>query len=229
MIGCAVLCRDAVDFKLYTTSPSTDLFLDMFNAGKKKSKVRRRMYKHGHEVLPGLRVFQEVKLDDVDIDCDFHKVLAMYFDAQLVTEHNVGNVAIHHGWRGALNFEAAASTLQNVVVDSDENEVGMFVDAGSMVVVDWDDDNVDMKLAVIPSEQTQQMGYDLTIKDSDIKKTSTMYNPPTHKFKKYPVGRIFELDDLPHGTKLGDMAILMYHLSNMQQVSMQEMTGIMVQ
>ena len=54
----------------------------------------------------------------------------MWFGKTMVTEHSCGSVARHHGWRGALNFEAASQSLQNVAVDPKEEEVGMWVDPG---------------------------------------------------------------------------------------------------
>ena len=58
-------CRDAVDFKVFSTEKGRALYLDMFVMGNKKTKVRRRMFPEGHLIVEGLVAFQEIKLDDV--------------------------------------------------------------------------------------------------------------------------------------------------------------------
>lgn len=86
-----------------------------------------------------------------------------------------------------------------------------------MLVVDWDAGNVDMKLAVMATEATQNKGYDLTIRGKNVKKTSQLFVPPKKKCRIFDVSRIFELDDVPYGTNLDQMDVIQYELSNARQ------------
>mmetsp|Transcript_44122 Transcript_44122/g.114281 ORF Transcript_44122/g.114281 Transcript_44122/m.114281 type:complete len:401 (-) Transcript_44122:228-1430(-) len=222
--------RAEVDFKIYTTSSQPGLYVDLINQGKAHTKLRRRTYAGGRQVVPGLRAFEELKLDDVHVASDFGKVLAVWFDAVLCRQSSAGAVVSAHGWRGALNFPAACSTLHDIHVDHHEEEVGMFINPGeTMLLVDWDKDDADIKLAVVPTATTQNKGYDFCITGADVKKTCELFNPPKTKVGGVSVGRIFELDDVPYGTAFNHMAILEFDLSNMRSASVQAVTNIMIQ
>jgi hypothetical protein len=211
---------DEVDIKLFTTSPQTGLYVDLINQGKVHTKLRRRVYQHGKPLIEGLVAYEELKLDDLKMRSNFNAVMAVWFDASLCRHTNAGEVVSAHGWHGALNFQAACHTLHGIHVDEGEEEVGMVVQGGETVLlVDWDKDDADIKLGVIPTPTTQNKGYDFAILDADVKKTCELFNPPKIKVGGLPIGRIFELDDVPYGTAFQQMAILEYDLTNMRSTS----------
>jgi len=220
---------DEVDIKLFTTSPQTGLYVDLINQGKVHTKLRRRVYQHGKPLIEGLVAYEELKLDDLKMRSNFNAVMAVWFDASLCRHTNAGEVVSAHGWHGALNFQAACHTLHGIHVDEGEEEVGMVVQGGETVLlVDWDKDDADIKLGVIPTPTTQNKGYDFAILDADVKKTCELFNPPKIKVGGLPIGRIFELDDVPYGTAFQQMAILEYDLTNMRSTSVQTVTNIML-
>ena len=58
----------------------------------------------------------------------------------------------------------------------------MTVDAGeTMLLVDYDKDDADIKLAVLASPTTADKGYDLTIRGQNVNKMSELYVPPIPK------------------------------------------------
>jgi hypothetical protein len=86
--------------------------------------------------------------------------------------------------------------------------------------VDYDDDDVDIKLAVLDLPVNANRGFDLTIKGQNIKKTSEIFTPAKRVLGgKYAVSRLYELDDVPYGTGFGDMSIQKYDLQRPLTVS----------
>ena len=71
-------------------------------------QVRRRVYRNGHQVIPGLTAYEEIKLDDVPLDTDFRQLLVLCFDQQLIFSTNSDVIVTAHGWKGALGFHDAA-------------------------------------------------------------------------------------------------------------------------
>jgi len=164
----------------------------------------------------------------VPVWSDFRGVSVLCFDSRESARASCGAIVAAHGWRGSLDFDAAKATLRGIAADDDKREIWMTaVDGEAMLVVDWDDGNVDMKLAVIPSEASQSKGYDLTIRGEGIKKSSQLFTPPRRACGRFDVGRVFELDDVPYGTALDRMEVFQYSLTNGRQYTVQEMTGIM--
>jgi hypothetical protein len=111
----------------------------------------------------------------------------------------------------------------------------VFMDVGDMpgeviLVVDWDKNNVDVKLGVLPVPATMDKAYELTIRSSGgcNKRMMELYTPPRPKLGgKYAFSRIFQLDDVPFGSSLDSMAINRYQLSNMRNFNIQEVTRVM--
>lgn len=66
-----------------------------------------------------------------------------------------------------------------------------------MLLVDYDRDDADIKLAVLATPTTADKGYDITIRGHSYNKMSELYVPPRMKLQgRLPVCRLFELDDL---------------------------------
>lgn len=86
--------------------------------------------------------------------------------------------------------------------------------------MDYDDDDVDIKLAVLDLPVNASKGFDLTIKGQSIKKTSEIFMPPKRVLGgKYSISRLYELDDVPYGTGFRDMALQKYELHSPVTVS----------
>ncbi|KAG2488831.1 hypothetical protein HYH03_012630 [Edaphochlamys debaryana] len=220
----------ALDFKVLVTRPNVPIFLDMLVlSGRQYTKVRRRLYKDGHPVAPGLTCFEELKLDDVPLNIDFNQLSLVVFDSQPLSSTNADLVVSAHGWRGALNFAQASKALHNVEVDNHKQEIYMSVDAGeTMLLVDYDKDDADIKLAVLASPTTADKGYDLTIRGQNVNKMSELYVPPIPKLGgRIQVSRLYELDDLQYGTRFDDIEIHRYQLSNPRQYTIQGITRLM--
>ncbi|PNH11738.1 Synaptotagmin-5 [Tetrabaena socialis] len=204
-----------MDFKVYVTRPNVPVFLDMMVlTGRQYTKVRRRLYREGHAVVPGLTVYEELKLDDVPLNIDFNQLSLVVFDSKPLS---------------STNADQASKALVNVQVDQHKQEIYMPVDAGeTMLLVDYDKDDADIKLAVLATPSTADKGYDLTIRGQNVNKMSELYVPPIPKLGgRVMVSRLYELDDLAYGTRFEDIEILRYHLSNPRQYTIQGITRIM--
>ncbi|KAG2422340.1 hypothetical protein HXX76_016100 [Chlamydomonas incerta] len=210
-----------LDVIVIITRPDTPMFLDFIIAGKADTKVlRQETHGEGRALAQGqLRAFQEISLENLAYDTDFSTITLYVFDRKPVHHTNAGAVVMDHGWRGALGFKEAAQTLTNIEVDHQEEEVYMPMPGGETVLmVDWDQGNVDIKLAVLAVPSTYTKAFDLSIKGKPVKKYSRMYNPPKAKLGgRYQLARLYELDNLPYGTGFGDMEIHIYDISNTRQ------------
>eukprot|EP00878_Enallax_costatus_P009989 GHUV01010427.1.p1 GENE.GHUV01010427.1~~GHUV01010427.1.p1 ORF type:complete len:410 (+),score=104.60 GHUV01010427.1:469-1698(+) len=204
---------DSVDFKVYICAPNTPLYVDLAMMGRQHTKVRRRVYSQGKPIMPGLTAYEEVKLDDVPLSTDFSQLLVLCFDKQLLWTGNAGNVVSAHGWKGALNFESACRSLHNVEIDHHEREIYMrvfdnvpggpsFSEPEALLLVDYDKDDVDIKLALLDNPASLDKAWDLTIHSGQmVKKTSEIFVPPKMKLGgKFQLARIYELDDVAYGT-----------------------------
>lgn len=217
---------DAVDFKVFVTQPNAPLFVDLAMAGRQHTKVRRRVYRDGFKVLPGLTVFEEIKLDDVPLSTDLRQLMVLAFDKALLWTLNADQVVSSHGWRGALGFAEACRALHSVDVDYKEQEIFMSlpndvpgVPPEAMLLVDYDKNDVDIKLAVLSTPSAMDKGYDITLHSGQpIKKTSEIFLPPKSKIEgRYQVARIYELDDVAYGTSFSDILLHKFQLSSQRQ------------
>uniref|UniRef100_A0A383WDE8 C2 domain-containing protein n=1 Tax=Tetradesmus obliquus TaxID=3088 RepID=A0A383WDE8_TETOB len=258
---------DAVDFKVFVTQPNALLFVDLAMASRQHTKVRRRVYRDGFtvlpgltvfeefklddvplllpllllllllqvrrrvyrdgfKVLPGLTVFEEIKLDDVPLSTDLRQLMVLAFDKALLWTLNADQVVSSHGWRGALGFAEACRALHSVDVDYREQEIFMSlpndvpgVPPEAMLLVDYDKNDVDIKLAVLSTPSAMDKGYDITLHSGQpIKKTSEIFLPPKSKIEgRYQVARIYELDDVAYGTSFSDILLHKFQLSSQRQ------------
>jgi hypothetical protein len=78
--------------------------LTLSDGPRAASQVRRRQHAGGKDVLPGLRVFEEIKLDNVPPNVDFNALALIVFDSQPLTTTNTDVVVTAHGWKGAMTF-----------------------------------------------------------------------------------------------------------------------------
>jgi hypothetical protein len=79
--------------------------------------------------------------------------------------------------------------------------------------VDYDEDDVDIKLAVLDLPQNAARAFDLTIRGQAVKKTSVVYCPPKLVLGgRYAVSRLYELDDVAYGTSFSDMVVSKHEL-----------------
>ncbi|KAG2422341.1 hypothetical protein HXX76_016101 [Chlamydomonas incerta] len=207
-----------LDVIVIITRPDTPMFLDFIIAGKADTKVlRQETHGEGRALAQGqLRAFQEISLENLAYDTDFSTITLYVFDRKPVHHTNAGAVVMDHGWRGALGFKEAAQTLTNIEVDHQEEEVYMPMPGGETVLmVDWDQGNVDIKLAVLAVPSTFTKAFELSIKGKPVKKYSRMYNPPKAKLGgRFQLARLYELDDMPYGTGFGEIEIHIYDISN---------------
>lgn len=85
----------------------------------------------------------------------------------------------------------------------------------AMLLVDWDQNEVDIKVGVLALPTTGTKAFDLTIKNKDVKKKSDLYTQPRVKCEgRYSFNRILQLDDVPFGTALEDIMIYCSALSD---------------
>eukprot|EP00798_Chlamydomonas_sp_ICE-L_P021182 gene21182-28082_t len=209
-----------VDFKIFVTAPGNTTHIDLFLGGRPKTKIRRRLFPQGETIAPGLTAFQEIKMDDVPADTDFNALTVIAHDASYLGGTNAAEVVRAHGWAGALNFEKACRTLNNIDVDKKEEEIFMMVDPNETVlIIDWDKDDVDIKLAILTTPTTSDKAYDLTISGQKCKVIKID--------GKYHVGRIVELDDVAYGSSLKAIEIHRLQLTRMRTYSIQGLTRIM--
>ncbi|KXZ46896.1 hypothetical protein GPECTOR_39g390 [Gonium pectorale] len=229
-VGVEYEANGKIDFKVYLTRPGAPLYLDMLVlSGRQYTKVRRRLYKDGHMVTPGLVVFEELKVDDVPLNMDFNQLGLIVFDSQQLSRTNADQVVTAHGWKGAMTFAMATKVLHNVEIDMHNQEIYMTVDPGeTLLLVDYDKDDADIKLAVLANPSTTNKAYDLTVRGQNVKKMTELYVPPVPKLGgRVQVTRLFELDDLQYGTRFEDIEILRYQLSNPRQYTIQGITRLM--
>ncbi|KAG2422342.1 hypothetical protein HXX76_016102 [Chlamydomonas incerta] len=202
---------------IITRQPDTPLFLDFIVAGRPDTKVlRQEHHGEGRALAQGqLRAFQEIELDNLPYDTDFSNLTLYVFDRKMLYQTSASVVVSEHGWHGALGFKEAAKTLTNVEIDHQEEEVYMPMHGGETVLmVDWDQGNVDIKLAVLALPSTYTKAFELSIKGKPVKKYSRMYNPPKAKLGgRYQLARLYELDDLPYGTGFNEIEIHAYEIS----------------
>ena len=91
------------------------------------------------------------------------------------------DVVSRHGWEGMHVFASAAEQLTDVYVDRAEEEICMSIDPScrdALLVVDWDEDDVDIKLGVLAVPGAEAKAYDLTVSNVAIKKKSDMFTAP---------------------------------------------------
>lgn len=198
--------KAAVDVKLYVTQPNTSLFLDMAltTPTNHVTKVRRRDVSDGIPFYSNMVFYQEVKLNDVPFWEDLNQLQLMVMTKKLEEEVNLDKVVSNHGWKGAMGWRDASAKLHGVELDRQKEEIFMPM-PGSFVVVDFDADNVDMKVAVLDVPENANMSFDLTLFGNDVKKTSEVFRPSKNVLGKYVVQRMLELDDVPFGTAFKDM------------------------
>jgi hypothetical protein len=86
-----------------------------------------------------------------------------------------------HGWRGAHTFSTASQNLTNIDYDRREEEIFMSIDPScrdALLVVDWDEDDVDIKLGVLAVPGAEAKAYDLAVSNAAIKKKSDVFTTP---------------------------------------------------
>lgn len=217
----------ALDVKLYTTVPNAPLFVDMAVVGRECTKLKRRSYPAGQLLIPGIVVYEEIKLDDISISTNFDQLLVFCFEKTVLGKVNLGNIAKEHGWKGKLGYNEAKQVLKDIVVDDKEQEVYMAVDAerDCMLVVDYDKEDVDIKLGVLALPSTADKAYDL-IADGACTRHSRVYLPPISKLN-LSFTRFFELDDVAYGSSLSTMHVLKYQVFNPRQFTLQSIVPVM--
>eukprot|EP00879_Flechtneria_rotunda_P002735 GHRR01002942.1.p1 GENE.GHRR01002942.1~~GHRR01002942.1.p1 ORF type:complete len:411 (+),score=107.49 GHRR01002942.1:318-1550(+) len=225
--------KDAVDLKVYICQPNTPLYVDLAMIGRQHTKVRRRVYSGGKAIMPGLTAYEEIKLDDVPLSTDLRQLLVLCFDKHLLWSGDSDRVVSAHGWKGALGFQQACRTLHSVEIDQSEQEIYMKIfdntpeaamqPPEALLLVDFDKDNVDIKLAVLDSPASVDKAWDLTINSRQtVKKTSEIFVPPKAKLGgKVQVSRICELDDVAYGTSFSNIVFHKFQLSNQRQWDVQ--------
>jgi hypothetical protein len=203
----------ALDVKLYITQPNTGLYLDMSlaTATKHVTKLRRREGTSGVPFYGNMVYYEEIKLDDVPLWEDLSRLQIMVMRKKVEEEVNLDTVVSRHGWKGAMGWRDASAKLHGVELDRQKEEVYMPM-PGSFIVVDYDADNVDMKVVVLDIPENASTGFDLTLHGNVVKKTSQIYNPSIMALGKYLVQRKLELDDVPFGTAFKDMVWRRYSL-----------------
>ncbi len=98
----------------------------------------------------------------------------------------------------------------------------------TMLIIDWDESDADIKLAVLANPATADRGYALSVKGWDHKKQSELYVPPAARLGgQVVVTRIFELDDMPYGSSLADVEIWRFQLTNQRSFNIQGICRIM--
>ncbi len=132
----------------------------------------------------------------------------------------------------------------------------MPLDSSAQLVVDFDKGNVDLKVIVLAGQGSAGMGYDLTITRGGAKKVSEVFfHPksmcagryvwagrscrlglvfPGFKFLlmrpppcvRFPVSRMIELEDLPPGSALSDMAFSRYTLTEPVTMSLADVVRL---
>jgi hypothetical protein len=205
--------KAALDVKLYITQPNTGLFLDMSlaTATNHVTKLRRREVGAGLPFYSSMVFYEEVKLNDVPFWEDLNQLQIMVMRKKVEEEVNLDTVVSRHGWKGAMGWGDASVKLHGVELDRKQEEVFMPM-PGSFIVIDFDKDNVDMKVVVLDIPENASMTFDLTLHGNDVKKTSQVYRPSMMALGKYPVQRKLELDDVPFGTAFKDMVWRRYSL-----------------
>ncbi|KAI9097091.1 hypothetical protein DFS34DRAFT_622490 [Phlyctochytrium arcticum] len=211
-----------IDAKVYSTVQNPSLYLDMAILSATKSRIRRRTACEGKPTpIKGtsLSYYDEIKLDDVPIGTDWNLIALYKFEKELVEGTDLGKIVSAHGWKGSLNFQAAATKLQDVLLDHADQAVYFplpskhnfttedSVDPSTFIVVDWDQGNCDIKLMILDMPINAQYAYDLSITGTEFnKKTSDVYIPSKAILNgAYKASRRVELDDVPFGTDLGKM------------------------
>eukprot|EP01006_Ploeotia_vitrea_P004996 TRINITY_DN116007_c0_g1_i1.p1 TRINITY_DN116007_c0_g1~~TRINITY_DN116007_c0_g1_i1.p1 ORF type:complete len:399 (+),score=34.47 TRINITY_DN116007_c0_g1_i1:33-1229(+) len=210
--------EEGFDFKVFITQPN--LACDICWTETQSTKIRRRSWKKPKQIVPGLDAYEELKMDDVPGGADLARINIFCFDrsAEPVHHTDLAKIVEKHGWQGAMNFNECRSKLKGVEFNVKEEEV-IFPLEGEFakLVVDFDDDNVDMKVWVCESPEMSTHAFDLTLSHQEVKKTSSIYSPPRIQREKYRVARRLELDDVPYGTAFKDMSYSSYLLSNFRQ------------
>lgn len=226
----------AVDFKVLVTQPEqyANVYVDLALSGRQHTKVRRKSFSKGEKVADGLVVFEEVKMDDVPLSADLSTLLVLCFDRQFLSRVSADVVVQAHNWRGALGFEEARRVLTDKECDEEKKEIYLSVEdprvqpLETLLLVDYDEDDVDIKLGVLATGSNLTKGFDLTINSQVCKKTSEIFDPPKMVARgKYALARVFELDDVEYGTGFDSMHIVKYQLTNPRQFSVQDLTGMM--
>ncbi|KAG2447581.1 hypothetical protein HYH02_007504 [Chlamydomonas schloesseri] len=226
-----VHCHDGgINVSAVTTRPDAQLYLDFIVAGKPESKVARQHSGEGMLRARGqLRAFDEVQVENLAYDADFNSITLYVFDRTTVSQTNAGAVVAEHGWRGALDFKEAAQKLTNIEVDQQEEDIYLSIPGGeTMLVVDWEKGQVNIKLGVLAVPSTYTKGFDLSIKGKSVKKASRMFSPPQAKANgRLQIARLFELDNLPAGTAFNEIEVHTFDISNMRSHGVQPTLRVM--
>ncbi|KAG2493824.1 hypothetical protein HYH03_008042 [Edaphochlamys debaryana] len=230
--------KGGIDFKVLNTHRDPRVFVDVTLKGPTLSgvaslsadpskppriKLRRQTWAEGHEVVPGLTAYEELRLDGWSgEEAELERVELLVADAQVASAINARTVVKAHGWVGQLSFQDACTTLRGTKgIDYEKEEIYLGVEGSDRVLllIDYDDADADIKVAVLAGAATpeQGVGYDLNIRGRDLKRTSSHYHPPAPRLGgKFQVSRIYELDDLEYGTHK-TIEILRYDLSNVRK------------
>mmetsp|Transcript_20774 Transcript_20774/g.37173 ORF Transcript_20774/g.37173 Transcript_20774/m.37173 type:complete len:453 (-) Transcript_20774:1823-3181(-) len=178
-------------------------------------KFHRSTSTEGFPLFGDVKAFEVYKANDVPAGTDFASIRLIAYRCEQQMQISADKVALAHGWKGALSFLTAAEHLQDVVVDRKTEEIYMEIVPGqSMLLVDYDESNVDIKVAILDTPENAKLGYEMYIKRQICERTMACYNPPLSRMDgRIQIAKIIQLDDVDYGTSLSDIRIRSFRLN----------------
>jgi len=201
-------------------SPYLDLRL---SSAKIPYKVQRSHYRKGRFQDP-VYTFDRVALRSLPAGAPLSLVELVWAQRASAWRRDFDTITARFGWEGMLRFHEALKTLHDVAVDHKGQEVFMPIDPLGFLSVDWDEDNVDLKVLVADTPVNKRMFYSLAYPGSAIKSTFSYYVPRRIVEGIRILGKI-ELDDVPYMTEFRRIEIDAYALGDIQRVSLSDLLG----
>eukprot|EP00026_Physarum_polycephalum_P014149 Phypoly_transcript_14628.p1 GENE.Phypoly_transcript_14628~~Phypoly_transcript_14628.p1 ORF type:complete len:187 (+),score=30.60 Phypoly_transcript_14628:417-977(+) len=141
------------------------------------------------------------------------------FQKHKVSEYSLDVVVEDHGWEGAMDWPTASKALKEVELNMETEEIFIKRD-DAFIVVDFDDNDVDIKCLVLDTKENAEVAYDFLYTGPDVKKTSEVYIPAKPILNgKYQIQRKLELDDVPFGTPFDMMKLMKFPITAPVQVN----------
>ena len=148
------------------------------------AQLKRTTYPNGNVVVNTLAAYEEMFLDDVKLS-ELAALQLLVFSKTLLWQTSADTVVSAHGWRGALNFKKACATLHDIDIDHAEEELFLSLadpDRDALLLIDYDDADVDIKLGVLAAPTAMAKAFDLTIaRHPAVRKASDLYTVPRPK------------------------------------------------
>lgn len=216
------------DIKLFLTSPR--VYADIVVSSVPHTSLRRRVYATGNTaLLPGHRVYEELKLDDVPLTVPRSAISFLVFDrSDALMSMTLDGPVSRAGWKGAMDYSSCRTALKGVTFWDKEKEVLFPIEEGFFVAVDFDKDNVDMKALVMegcPLGSTSAFYLSM----DDVTTKSVVYSAPRawgDGASGLRVVREFELDDVPFGSTFASMKLHRYEITNMRSCTLPEVISL---